>query len=96
MNGACGHFRVSVDSTVPMVIPGYNLKREVRAGYSRGLEDHAFRIIWIYASVRQNAGRVDDVNIKVKAASSATQAEHAMRIGLEAYCRFRLHWHFIC
>jgi len=86
MNGAYGSFFFCVDSKVPMKVL-WNclncLKREMRTGYPRGLEYHAFRIIWIYAPVGQNAVRVDHINVKVKAASSTAQTEHAAKMGCE-------------
>lgn len=86
MNGAYGFFFFCVDSKFPrnVIVRCLNcLKREMRAGCTRGLEDHAFRIIWIYAPVRQNACRIDHINVKVKAASSTTQTEHASKMGCE-------------
>ena len=66
------------------------LEGEVRAAFSGGLEDHALRVGGIDAAVFLDAGRVDDEDIEVKAASSATQAEHAAKVGWADYCRLRL------
>ncbi len=58
---------------------GSGLEGEMRAAFSGGLEDHALRIGGIDAAVGPDAGRVDDEDIKVVAASSAAQAEHAAK-----------------
>ena len=56
------------------------LEGEVRAAFSGGLEDHALRVGGIDAAVLPDSGRVDYEDIKVKAASSTAQAEHAAKM----------------
>jgi len=59
---------------------GSGLEGEVRAAFSGGLEDHALRVGGIDAAVLPDSGRVDYEDIKVKAASSTAQAEHAAKM----------------
>ena len=58
---------------------GSDLEGEMRAAFSGGLEDHALRVGGIDAAIFSDAGRVDDEDIKVKAASSTAKAEHAAK-----------------
>ncbi|MCX6677915.1 MAG: hypothetical protein NTU95_08235 [Methanothrix sp.] len=65
------------------------LEGKMGAPLSGGLEDHGFLIIGIDAAVCLNRRRVDDKNIKMKAALTATQAEHNPVFGRAAYCSLR-------
>lgn len=69
MNGA--------DGDSPCLSGWICLKEEMRAFFPGGLEDHALGITKIDAAVLLDAIRIDHEDIKVKAASSAAQADHA-------------------
>ena len=66
-----------------------SLEGKMGATLPGGLEYHGLLIIGIDAAVCQNGRRVDDKNIKIKAALAAAQAEHNTAQGRAAYCSLR-------